>query len=105
MNARGNNVDTIRTDAGIGSREEFSELANLLGNKILLEEDINKSISNDWFKTKKGSKVSEKKGYIGSSYGLAQYLANYPKNLWKKKDIISHTDEAANRILAFIFNE
>ena len=105
MPASGHNVDTIRTDAGIGSREEFSELANLLGNKILLEEDINKSISNDWFKTKKGSKVSEKKGYIGSSYGLAQYLANYPKNLWKKKDIISHTDEAANRILAFIFNE
>lgn len=105
MPASGHNVDSIRIDAGISTLEEFDELANQLGNKILLEEDINKSISNDWFKTKKGSKVSAKKGYIGSSFGLAQYLANYPKNVWKKKDIMLHTEEAAKRITAFIFNE
>lgn len=105
MPASGHNVDSIRIDAGISTLEEFDEYANLLGNKILLEEDINKSIGNDWFKTKKGNKISEKKGYIGSSFGLAQYLAKYPKNLWKKKDISLHTENAANRIIAFIFND
>ena len=55
MPASGHNVDTIRIDAGIGTREEFDNLVNKLGNKILLEENINKSVSNDWFKTKKGT--------------------------------------------------
>lgn len=41
--------------------EEFDDIVNLLGNKILLEEDINKSIGRDWFKTKQGALVQDKK--------------------------------------------
>lgn len=105
MPASGHNRDAIRKDAGIADVEEFDEYANMLGNKILLEEDINKSISNDWFKKKKGSKVSDKKGYIGSSYGMAQKMATYPKNVWKKGDIKKQTEEVAQRLAKFILNK
>lgn len=105
MPASGHNIDAIRQDAGIADIDEFDEYANMLGNKILLEEDINKSISNDWFKTKKGSKVSDKKGYIGSFYGMAQKMASYPKNVWKKSDIKKQTEEVAQRLANFILNK
>ena len=50
----GNDLQTIRKDAGIGSEEEFKEAVNKLGNKILLEEKINRAIGNEWFRTKQG---------------------------------------------------
>ena len=87
MPASGHNIEAIRADAGIKTKEEFDSLANLLGNKILLEEDINKSISNDWFKTKKGCTVKSKRGYRGSSFGMALDLAKYPSDTWGKDDI------------------
>lgn len=74
MPASGHNVDTIRIDAGIGTREEFDNLVNKLGNKILLEENINKSVSNDWFKTKKGTTVQSKQGYLGANSDLPMPL-------------------------------
>ena len=52
MPASGRNISTIRQDAGITDKDEFNTIVNKLGNKILLEDDINKSISNEWFKTK-----------------------------------------------------
>lgn len=104
MPSSGHNLDTIRLDAGITSKDEFYDLVNRLGNKILLEEDINKSISNDWFKTKKGSTVSARKGYLESRFALADYLTDYPANKWKRKDIIANTEAAADRIVRFIFN-
>ena len=45
MPMSGKNQVSIREDAGIEDEEEFKKTVNLLGNKILLEEDINKSIS------------------------------------------------------------
>lgn len=103
MPASGHNVDSIRADAGISTQEEFDSLVNLLGNKILLEEDINKSISNDWFKTKKGYTVRSRRGYRESAFGLASELTHYPKDLWGKEDIEMSTDKAARRIADFIF--
>lgn len=105
MPASGHNIDTIRTDANIETREEFDELANLLGNKILLEEDINKSISNDWFKTKISRSVKDKKGYIDSDFGLAQKIANSGLSSWGKDEILESTKESANRILSFVFGK
>lgn len=105
MPASGHNIEAIRNDAHIKSKEEFDELANLLGNKILLEEDINKSISNDWFKTKKGSTVQSKRGYKGSRYGMALDLSKYPKDKWGKKDIEDATTAVAERIANFIFKK
>lgn len=60
MPASGRNLNSIQSDANIESRDQFNALVNLLGNKVLLEEDINKSISNNWFKTKKQNSIYEK---------------------------------------------
>lgn len=105
MPASGHNIEDIRMDAHIKTKEEFDALANLLGNKILLEEDINKSISNDWFKTKKGSTIQSKRGYKGSRYGMALDLSKYPKDKWGKKDIEDATAIVAERIVKFIFKK
>lgn len=103
MPASGHNVDTIRIDAGM-TKEDFDDMVNLLGNKILLEEDINKHIGMDWFKTKKGTLVQDKKGYVGSRFGIASALASYPSDTWGKDDIESANEKAAERISRFIFN-
>lgn len=105
MPASGHNIDSIRQDAEIESKEEFDSIVNKLGNKILLEEDINKSIGKDWFQTKKQNSISEKSGYKNSSYNIASDLVNYPKNTWTKFDIETATDKVADRIINFIFGE
>jgi len=105
MPASGHNIEIIRMDAGIENKQEFDDLANQLGNKILLEENINKSISNDWFKTKKGTTVQSKQGYLCSGFGLATELARYHKDKWEKEDIELYTKKAAQRITNFIFSK
>ena len=104
MPASGHNIETIRVDAGM-TKEEFYDMVNLIGNKILLEEDINKHIGMDWFKTKKGMLVQDKKGYVGSKFGIASTLSSYPADKWGKNDIESANSKAAERICRFIFNE
>ena len=103
MPGSGRNIDTIRGDAGIETKEEFDFFVNQLGNKILLEEDINKSISNDWFRTKKQKTVNEKRGYKNSKYGIALKLVEYPSDTWKKEDIAAATEKVISRIISFIF--
>lgn len=104
MPASGHNIDTVRIDAGM-TQEEFDDMVNLLGNKILLEEDINKHIGMDWFKTKKGTLVQDKKGYLGSHFGIALALSAYPSDCWGKQDIEIANQKAAERICNFIFNK
>lgn len=104
MPASGHNIDVIRADAGLKDPEEFASIVNLLGNKILLEEVINKTIGNDWFRTKKGSRVETKTGYVGSRFGFALDLAKSSKTVWTKEDILEATDKAADRISDFVFN-
>lgn len=104
MPASGHNIDVIRADAGLKDPEEFASVVNLLGNKILLEEVINKTIGNDWFRTKKGSQVETKMGYVGSRFGFALDLAKSTKTVWTKEDILEATDKAADRISDFVFN-
>lgn len=105
MPASGHNIESIRIDAGIGTKEEFKNIVNQLGNKILLEEDINKSISNEWFKTKKLNSVKTKMGYKDSAYSLALDLVNYPSDTWTVADISKATEKVADRITSFIFGE
>lgn len=105
MPASGRNIESIRENAGIETEQEFKNLVNQLGNKILLEDDINKSISNEWFQTKKQKSVKDKAGYKDSTYKIAKSLVNYPSDFWTKGDIDSATDNAAKRILRFIYNE
>lgn len=103
MPGSGHNIDTIRQDAGIDNVEDFNSLVNRIGNKILLEEDVNKSIGNDWFRTKKQTSVRTKKGYKDSNYPLASALVNYPKDFWTVADIEKATEKACCRIADFIF--
>lgn len=104
MPASGHNIDSIRTDAHM-TTDEFDDMVNLLGNKILLEEDINKHIGMDWFKTKKGTLVQDKRGYLGSNFGIASALSLYSSDRWDKHDIEIANEKAAKRICSFIFNE
>ncbi len=107
MPVSGANLDEIRKDAQIDSKEEFENIVNKLGNKILLEEKINRAIGNEWFRTKVSTKLSAKTGYIDSCYPLARTLVskyeNDNKPYWCKKDIEQTTDVASDRIVNFIF--
>lgn len=55
----GNNLQEIRKDAEIDSEEEFHSIVNKLGNKILLEEKINRTIGNEWFRIKVSTKLEK----------------------------------------------
>lgn len=104
MPSSGRNLTTIQQDAKIATKEEFNGIVNKLGNKILLEEDINKSIGNEWFKTKKQNSINSKSGYKDSRYGIALALTSYPNDTWTKDDIDTATLKAKERIVKFIFN-
>ncbi len=105
----GNNLQEIRKDAGIDSEEEFRGIVNKIGNKILLEEKINRAIGNEWFRTKVSTKLENKTGYIDSTYPIASKLVekyhNESKPYWKKDDICAATEKASERIVKFIFGE
>lgn len=105
----GNNIQTIRKDAEIESEEEFYSVVNKLGNKLLLEQKINRSIGNEWFRTKVSTKLEDKTGYIDSNYPVAKKLVEKYKNdskpYWKKEDIKAATEKAGNRIIKFIFEK
>ena len=104
----GNNLQTIRKDADIDSEDEFYGIVNKLGNKILLEEKINRSIGNEWFRTKVSTKLENKTGYIDSNYPIAKSLVSKyqysDKPYWKQQDIIDTTNKSSERLLSFIFN-
>ena len=59
----------------------------------------------DWFKTKKGTLVQDKKGYVGSQFGIASALSSYTSDKWSKDDIEAANLKAAKRICRFIFNK
>lgn len=105
----GRNLQEIRRDANIYSEEEFKDIVNKLGNKILLEEKINRAIGNEWFRTKVSTKLEDKTGYIDSSFPIACELVrkyrNKDKPYWKKEDISEATEKAADRILRFILGK
>lgn len=108
MPASGNNLPEIRKDASIDSDDEFKTIVNKLGNKILLEDKINRAIGNEWFRTKVSTKLEDKTGYINSVYPIASYLVktyqNVEKPFWKKEDIEQATERASQRIVNFIFD-
>ena len=72
-------------------------------------QNINRSIGNEWFRTKISSKITDKSGYIDSKYPIAKSLVEKYKNnekpFWTKEDIDSATNEACRRITDFIFEQ
>ena len=109
MPQSGKNAKIIQTDAGITDEEMFNNYINKIGNKILLEYNINRSIGNEWFRTKISTKISDKSGYIDSKYPIAKSLVDKFKDeqkpFWTKNDIDTATKDACTRITNFIFNE
>lgn len=103
MPQSGLNRENIMKDAGFTDKEEFYEYAEKLGNKILLESEINRGIGDAWFRTKKENHITSHNGYIGSKYQIAKALVNYSKDTWTKDDIDEITNKAAKRITDFIF--
>ncbi|MFG7388272.1 HNH endonuclease family protein [Lactococcus lactis] len=103
MPQSGLNRENIMKDAGFEGQDEFFEYAEKLGNKILLESEINRGIGDAWFRTKKENTVTSRHGYIGSKYQIAQSLVTYYKDTWTKSDIDVATDKAAKRISDYIF--
>ena len=109
MPQSGKNIKAIQNDAEIENDDMFSNYINKVGNKILLEYNINRTIGNEWFRTKISTAISEKSGYVESKYPLAQYLVEKYKNeskpYWTKSDIETATANASERIVHFIFGE
>ena len=109
MTQSGKNIKSIQNDAGIEDDDMFSNYINKIGNKILLEYSINRTIGNEWFRTKISTAITKKSGYVDSKYPLAQYLVEkYKKEskpYWTKFDIETATANASERIVNFIFGE
>lgn len=109
MPSSGKNISQIREDAGILDKREFDLIVNKLGNKILLEANINRSIGNAWFRTKMQNSVKDKKGYKDSKFTLASNLLSIFEDsddlLWTVKDIEEATEVTADRIINFIFSK
>lgn len=103
MPRSGLNRENIMKDSGCIDDDEFNEYAEKLGNKIILESDINRGIGDSWFRTKKENSITKHSGYIGSKYSIAKALSRYPKDTWDKWDIDKATSKAARRITDFIF--
>lgn len=103
MPKSGINREHIMHDIGVDNPDEFREYAEKLGNKILLEAEINRGIGDAWFRTKKENHISKGNGYIGSKFPIAQSLVTYTKDTWTKEDIDLATEKAAKRIADFVF--
>lgn len=103
MPQSGLNREHIMLDAGFDNQEEFHEYAEKLGNKVLLEADINRGLGDAWFRTKQENSITSGHGYIGSKFPIANSLVNYSSTTWSRVDIDKATDRAAKRIADFIF--
>ena len=103
----GRNIEQIREDAELNKKEEFLDIVNKLGNKILLEDNINRSLSNEWFRSKIQSSIKEKAGYKDSMFCLpvkiAEKYEDRDKPKWTVEDINNRNEVIAENIMEFIF--
>lgn len=107
MPRSGRNIEQIREDAGLNKKEEFLDIVNKLGNKILLEDNINRSLGNEWFRSKIQSSIKEKAGYKDSMFCLplkiAEKYEDRDKPKWTVEDINNRNEVIAENIMEFIF--
>lgn len=108
MPRSGKNIAQIQSDANINDENEFLCVVNKLGNKILLEENINRSIGNAWFRTKVENSIKDKRGYKDSVFNVALSIVDKYKNIhkiyWNIEDINNRTENISEEIVKFIFN-
>lgn len=74
MPQSGRSRENIMLDTGFDNQEEFREYAEKIGNKLLLEADINRGIGDAWFRTKRENSITSGHGYIGSKFPIANSL-------------------------------
>lgn len=107
MPRSGRNLEQIRKDAGLNELEEFLDTVNKLGNKILLEENINRALGNDWFSSKLKSSIKEKKGYRDSVFcvpvKIVERFETDEKPLWTGDEINGRNEIIADEIVEFVF--
>lgn len=107
MPRSGRNIEQIREDAGLNKKEEFLDIVNKLGNKILLEDNINRSLGNEWFRSKIQSSIKEKAGYKDSVFCLPVKIAEKYEDddmpRWTVEDINNRNEVIAENIMDFIF--
>nr|WP_075574375.1 DUF262 domain-containing protein [Ezakiella massiliensis] len=107
MPRSGRNIEQIREDAGLNKKEEFLDIVNKLGNKILLEDNINRSLGNEWFRSKIQSSIKEKAGYKDSMFCLPVKIAEKYEDddmpRWTVEDINNRNEVIAENIMDFIF--
>lgn len=103
MPQSGLNRENIMKDAGFECKDDFYEYVEKIGNKILLESEINRGIGDAWFRTKKKNTITSHHGYKGSEYKIATALVDYHKDTWTREDIDLATNKAVKRIADFIF--
>ncbi|MGV2929247.1 DUF262 domain-containing HNH endonuclease family protein [Macrococcus capreoli] len=104
MPKSGKDIKHIMDDANFEDIEDFNEYVEKIGNKILLEANINRKIGNSWFRTKRNYSIKDASGYKDSQYNIALSLVDYESNTWTKEDIDKATEKAATRITKFIFD-
>lgn len=73
----------------------------------MLEEDINRSIGNSWFRSKIQNSIKERKGYKDSIFAIVKQIIkefeNQANPLWTIQDIEKRTNIEAKKITDFIF--
>lgn len=94
----GKKKGAIRYDADISQGDGFSDYVNMLGNKILLEGNLNKAIGDTSFAAKRIN------GYKKSKYALPLALSTLSQEQWTIDDIKKQTEKTDERILKFIFD-
>ncbi len=107
MPSSGKDIEAIRKNAEIENKEDFNQLVNQIGNKILLDASINRSLGHSWFETKlKGYKTCiEKEKNYPIAKSLVETYTDINNPVWNKNKIIDASNRAANRIIRFIFND
>ena len=78
------------------TKEVSEDLQNCIGNLMLLERSINRSLGKKKF-------TEKKKQYRNSSYKFARELAETTQYKWSEKDIIARRDEIVAQAIKFLF--
>ena len=78
------------------TKEVSEDLQNSIGNLMLLERYINRSIGKKKFSEKK-------KQYCDSIYKFAKDLANSSQYKWSEKDIIKRRDSVVTKVIKYLF--
>ncbi len=76
-------------------------LQNSIGNLVILESEINRSIKDAPFVNSNRNSKSKKEEYQKSKYKSVEILTNYDK--WEQEEVINRRENEVKRIMSFLF--